>query len=116
MDAAEFDAVAKSMRAAWLGTGPKVAAFEELIAEYKGVKHAVAVNSSTAGLHLSYLPVGLQPGDEVIVPAIMFCATGKAIIYAGARALELLSNLMRRLKGQSLLVFESHFSANPIPN
>ena len=74
----------RSLRAGWLGTGPKVAAFEKLIAEYKGVKHAVAVNSCTAGLHLSCLAVGLRPGDEVIVPAMTFCATINAVIHAGA--------------------------------
>lgn len=84
IEEAEIEEVAKSLRAAWLGTGPKVAAFEKLIAEYKGVNHAVAVNSCTAGLHLSCLAVGLQPGDEVIVPAMTFCATVNAVIHAGA--------------------------------
>ena len=81
---AEIEEVVKSLRAAWLGTGPKVAAFEKLIAEYKGVRHAVAVNSCTAGLHLSCLALGLGPGDEVIVPAMTFCATVNAVIHAGA--------------------------------
>ena len=84
IEEAEIDEVVKSLRAAWLGTGPKVAAFEKLVADYKGVKHAVAVNSCTAGLHLSCLAVGLQPGDEVIVPAMTFCATINAVIHAGA--------------------------------
>jgi dTDP-4-amino-4,6-dideoxygalactose transaminase len=81
---AEIEEVVKSLQAAWLGTGPKVAAFEKLVAEYKDVKHAVAVNSCTAGLHLSCLAIGLQPGDEVIVPAMTFCATINAVIHAGA--------------------------------
>src|SRR6266404_5871109 len=81
---AEIEEVVKSLKAAWLGTGPKVARFEELVAEYKGVRHAVAVNSCTAGLHLSCLALGLQPGDEVIVPAMTFCATINAIIHSGA--------------------------------
>jgi dTDP-4-amino-4,6-dideoxygalactose transaminase len=80
----EIEEVVKSLRAAWLGTGPKVAAFEKLIAEYKGVKHAVAVNSCTAGLHLSCLALGLKQGDEVLVPAMTFCATVNAVIHAGA--------------------------------
>jgi dTDP-4-amino-4,6-dideoxygalactose transaminase len=61
-----------------------VAAFEKLVAEYKGVPHAVAVNSCTAGLHLSCLALDLKPGDEVIVPAMTFCATVNAVIHAGA--------------------------------
>jgi dTDP-4-amino-4,6-dideoxygalactose transaminase len=84
IEEAEIEEVVKSLRAAWLGTGPKVAAFEKLIADYKGVKHAVAVNSCTAGLHLCCLALGLQPGDEVIVPAMTFCATVNAVIHAGA--------------------------------
>ncbi|MGD0744378.1 MAG: DegT/DnrJ/EryC1/StrS family aminotransferase [Verrucomicrobiota bacterium] len=84
IEEAEIEEVVKSLRAAWLGTGPKVAAFEMLVAEYKGVKHAVAVNSCTAGLHLSCLALGLQPGDEVIVPAMTFCATINAVIHTGA--------------------------------
>ena len=80
----EIDEVASSMRSAWLGTGPKVAEFEKRVAEYKGVKHAVAVNSCTAGLHLACLAMGLQPGDEVIVPAMTFCATVNAVVHAGA--------------------------------
>jgi dTDP-4-amino-4,6-dideoxygalactose transaminase len=84
IEEAEIEEVVNSLRSAWLGTGPKVAAFEKLIAEYKGVKHAVAVNSGTAGLHLSCLALRLQPGDEVILPAMTFCATVNAIIHAGA--------------------------------
>src|SRR6266481_6214359 len=80
----EIEEVIQSLRAAWLGTGPKVAAFERLVAEYKGVRHGVAVNSCTAGLHLSCVALGLQPGDEVIVPAMTFCATINAVIHAGA--------------------------------
>lgn len=85
IEQAEIDEVVHSLRVAWLGTGPKVAAFERAIAEYKGVSHAVAVNSCTAGLHLSCLTLGLQRRDEVIVPAMTFCASINAIIHAGAR-------------------------------
>ncbi|HET9606656.1 MAG TPA: DegT/DnrJ/EryC1/StrS family aminotransferase, partial [Nitrospira sp.] len=53
IEEAEIEEVVASLRAAWLGTGPKVAAFERLVAEYKGASHAVAVNSCTAGLHLA---------------------------------------------------------------
>jgi dTDP-4-amino-4,6-dideoxygalactose transaminase len=80
----EIAEVVGSMRAAWLGTGPKVAKFEQVVAEYMGVRHAVAVNSCTAGLHLSCLALNLGPGDEVIVPAMTFCATVNAVIHSGA--------------------------------
>ena len=84
IEEAEIDEVAKSMRAAWLGTGPKVAHFERLVADYKRSPHAVAVNSCTAGLHLACVALGFGPGDEIIVPAMTFCATLNSIIHAGA--------------------------------
>src|SRR5215471_15818501 len=79
----EIAEVVDSLRASWPGTGPKVSQFEELVREYKGVKHAVAVNSCTAGLHLSCLALELQPGDEVITTPLTFCGTVNAIIHAG---------------------------------
>src|SRR5215213_7850446 len=84
IEEAEIAEVVTSMRASWLGTGPKVAEFERRVAAYKGVKYAVAVNSCTAGLHLSCVALGFGPGDEVIVPALTFCATVNAVIHAGA--------------------------------
>ncbi|MGB8363070.1 MAG: DegT/DnrJ/EryC1/StrS family aminotransferase [Rhizomicrobium sp.] len=80
----EIEEVVSSLRAAWLGTGPKVAEFERRVAAYKQSPHAVAVNSCTAGLHLACLALGIGPGDEVIVPAMTFCATVNAIVHAGA--------------------------------
>ncbi|SCY89853.1 dTDP-4-amino-4,6-dideoxygalactose transaminase [Desulfoluna spongiiphila] len=71
------------MQSAWLGTGPKVARFEEEFKSYKHTAHAVAVNSCTAALHLSILVAGLKPGDEVITTPLTFCATVNAIIHAG---------------------------------
>jgi dTDP-4-amino-4,6-dideoxygalactose transaminase len=79
----EIQEVVASLKSAWLGTGPKVAEFEARIAAYKGVKHAIAVNSCTAGLHLSCVVLGISPGDEVILPAMTFCATVNAVIHAG---------------------------------
>jgi len=80
----EIDEVVDSLQKAWLGTGPKVARFENDFAAYKGVKAAVAVNSCTAALHLSMLAAGLEHGDEVITSSLTFCATVNAIIHAGA--------------------------------
>jgi dTDP-4-amino-4,6-dideoxygalactose transaminase len=80
----EIDEVVASLRSAWLGTGPKVAEFERRVAAYKGARHAVALNSCTAGLHLACVVLGLQPGDEVITTPMTFCATVNAIVHAGA--------------------------------
>ncbi len=81
---AEIDEVVAVMQSGWLGTGPKVAQFEQNFAEYKGIKHAVALNSCTAALHLSILAAGIGVGDEVITTPLTFCATINAIIHAGA--------------------------------
>lgn len=80
----ELAEVADCFQRGWLGTGPKVAAFEEAFRSYRGTRHAAAVNSCTAALHLSLLAAGLQPGDEVITTAMTFCATVNAILHAGA--------------------------------
>lgn len=80
----EIDEVVACMKSGWIGTGPKVNQFEEAFAEYKGAKHAVALNSCTAALHLSMLASGIGPGDEVITTPMTFCATINAIIHCGA--------------------------------
>jgi len=80
---AEIEEVVSSLRSGWLGTGPKVARFEDDFRVYKGAPHAVAVNSCTAALHLSMLTAGLSAGDEVITTPLTFCATVNAIIHAG---------------------------------
>jgi dTDP-4-amino-4,6-dideoxygalactose transaminase len=67
-----------------LTTGPQVAAFEQKFAEYVGARHAVALNSGTAALHLSLLAAGIGEGHEVITTPLTFCATANAIIHTGA--------------------------------
>jgi dTDP-4-amino-4,6-dideoxygalactose transaminase len=81
---AEVEEVVSTMRSGWLGTGPRVARFEDAFRERTGARHALAVNSCTAALHLAVLAAGLGPGDEVAVPALTFCATANAVIHAGA--------------------------------
>ncbi|MCB0142431.1 MAG: DegT/DnrJ/EryC1/StrS family aminotransferase, partial [Caldilineaceae bacterium] len=58
--------------------------FEEQFRRYIGCDHAVALNSCTAGLHLSMLAAGLKPGDEVITTPMTFCATVNTILHVGA--------------------------------
>lgn len=81
----DIEEVVATLKSGWIGTGPKVAAFEEAFAKYKGLTadHAAAVNSCTAALHLSMLAAGIAPGDEVITTPLTFCATVNAIIHAG---------------------------------
>lgn len=84
IEEAEIDEVLDSLRSGWLGTGPKVARFEAAFKAYTGTQYAMAVNSCTAGLHLSMLVAGLEPGDEVITTPMTFAATVNTIIHAGA--------------------------------
>ena len=82
----EIDEVTETLASGWLGTGPKVARFEQEFAAYKGLAadHVAAVNSCTAALHVSMIAAGIGPGDEVITTPMTFCATVNAIIHAGA--------------------------------
>jgi dTDP-4-amino-4,6-dideoxygalactose transaminase len=81
----EIDEVVATLRSGWIGTGPKVHAFERAFRDYTGAGHAVAVGSCTAALHLALVAIRLKPGDEVIVPAMTFAATANAVIHAGGR-------------------------------
>ncbi len=81
----EIEEVVKTLRSGWLGTGPKVARFEEMMKELTGAKYAMAVNSCTAALHLSLIAAGIGKGDEVITTPLTFCATANSIIHSGAK-------------------------------
>jgi dTDP-4-amino-4,6-dideoxygalactose transaminase len=65
--------------------GPRTAEFERLVAEYVGVKHAVAVNSGTSALTLALMAAGLGPGDKVIAPSYSFVATANTTVHWGGR-------------------------------
>lgn len=81
---AEIEAVADTLRSGWLAPGPRVKAFEADFAAFTRTKHAIAVDSATAGLHLSLIALGIGPGDEVITTPTTFVATVNTIIHAGA--------------------------------
>lgn len=83
--AEERRAVFSSLKSRWLTGGPRVRDFEKVFAEYVCTKHAVAVNSCTAGLHLAMRALNVGVGDEVLVPDLTFAATANAAIFCGAR-------------------------------
>jgi len=68
-----------------LGAGPMVKRFEEDFAKFVEAKHAVAVNSGTAALHMAVSAVGIKRGDEVILPSFTFVATAETVVMAGAK-------------------------------
>ena len=85
IEEAEIQEVVDTLRSGWLGTGPKVAKFEDIFKEHTGTKFAMALNSCTAGLHLAMVVTGIRQGDEVITTPLTFCSTANAIIHTGAR-------------------------------
>ncbi len=80
----EIAAVEEVYRSGWLTMGPRTAELEGQFADYVGARHAVAVSSCTAALHLICLAAGIGPGDEVVVPSLTFVATANAVRYTGA--------------------------------
>lgn len=69
----------------WISSNGKyIPAFEEAFAKFCGVKHAIAANNGTTALHLALVALGLQPGDEVIIPTVTYIATANAVRYCGA--------------------------------
>ena len=80
----EENAVLEVLRSGWLVQGPKVAAFERMVAHYVGARHAVATSSCTTALHLALTLAGIGPGDDVLVPSFTFIATANAVHYTGA--------------------------------
>lgn len=79
----EVTAVADTVRSRWLAKGPRTLQFEKEFAEYVGAKHAVAMNSCTAALHVALLTQNLQPGDEVITTPMTFASSANTIVHAG---------------------------------
>jgi len=81
----DIRAVAKVLRSPFLTQGPAVKEFENTLAKYAGARYCVAFSNGTAALHGAYFAAGFAKGDEVIVPALTFAATGNAALYLGAK-------------------------------
>src|SRR5690606_4473089 len=80
----EIDAVVRVLRSGWLTTGPETAAFEREFADAVGARHAIALNSCTAAMHLAVEALALRPGQGVLVPTMTFAATAEVVRYMGA--------------------------------
>lgn len=80
----DIAAVVEVLRSGRLSLGPRQEMFEDEVARYVGVRHAVAVSSGTAALHLIVRALGLRPGDEVLVPSFTFAASVNCLLYEGA--------------------------------
>lgn len=86
-DETEVAAVSEVIRSGWLTTGSKVRAFEAEFAKRVAAKHAVAVSSCTAAMHLALEAIGIKAGDRVLTTPYTFAATAEVIRYFGAHPL-----------------------------
>ncbi len=119
----EVRAVAEVIRSGMLTMGSRTLEFERRFADYVHARHAVAVSSGTASLHLALEAAGIKPGDEVILPTTTFTATAQAVIYLGAKPV--LSDidpvtmnldpgeLRRRITTATRAVVPVHLGGNP---
>jgi perosamine synthetase len=121
--AEELRALQEVFASGWLGPGPRSAKFEEAFAEFVGARHAVAVTSGTAALHLACRGLGLGPGDEVLVPSLTFVSTAHAPVYCGAdvtfvdvdpetRTMDP-EDLSRKVSDRSRAVIPMHYGGHP---
>lgn len=85
LGAPELDSIRQVLEGPMLTTGETVALFEKRFASYFGRRFALGVTSCTGAMHLSFLALGIGPGDEVITTPMTFIATATAILEAGAR-------------------------------
>src|SRR5262249_20167498 len=81
----EIAEVVATLRSGWLTTGERALRLETEFARYVGARHALALSSGTAALHLALRAAALGPGDEAVVPTFTSTATAEAVIYLGAR-------------------------------
>ena len=79
----DIEEVIGVLRSDYLTTGPKIAEFEKLVADYVGAKYAVAISNDTAALHAACHAAGIGPGDEVITTPITFAASSNCVLYCG---------------------------------
>lgn len=84
IDQRVIDEVTAALTSGWITTGPRTKLFEKQLTAYCGNKCTVAVNSWTAGMEVLLRWWGIGPGDEVIIPAITYCASANVIVHTGA--------------------------------
>lgn len=123
IEQAEIDEVVDSLKSGWIGTGPKVERFENAFKNYIGAKHAVAVNSCTAALHLALLAAKIESCDEVIMPVMTFTASAAAIIHAGCKPVFVdvdlktmnidIQQIVPAITENSRIILPVHFAGRP---
>jgi perosamine synthetase len=85
LDGRETEYVLECLQSGWISShGRFIGAFEQAFADFCGVRHAVATNNGTTALHLALVGLGVEPGDEVIVPTLTYIASANTVRYCGA--------------------------------
>lgn len=79
----DIQAVVDVIKSDFLTTGPKIAEFEQTVADYVGAKYAVAISNGTSALHAACFAAGIGPGDEVITTPLTFAASANCVLYCG---------------------------------
>ena len=123
IDEDDIQAVVDVLRSDFLTTGPKVAEFEKVVADYVGAKYAVAVSNGTAALHLACLAAGLKEDDEVITTPITFAASSNCALYCGAKAVFAdidpvtynidLDDIRRKITDKTKVIIPVHYTGQP---
>ena len=116
-------AVTETLESGWITTGPKTRSFEEAFARFIGVRHALAVSSCTAALHLSLDAARLSEGDEVLVPTLTFAATGEVVTYFKAKPVLVdvdpihfnlsAEDAKRKITPKTKVIMPVHFGGHP---
>jgi dTDP-4-amino-4,6-dideoxygalactose transaminase len=116
-------AVTETLASGWITTGPKTRSFEEAFARFIGVRHALAVSSCTAALHLSLDAAGITEGDEVLVPTLTFAATGEVVTYFKAKPVLVdvdpvhfnlsVEDATRKITPKTRAIIPVHFGGHP---
>lgn len=83
IDQDDIQAVVDVLKSDFLTTGPKIAEFEQTVADYVGAKYAVAISNGTSALHAACFAAGIGPGDEVITTPLTFAASANSVLYCG---------------------------------
>jgi UDP-4-amino-4,6-dideoxy-N-acetyl-beta-L-altrosamine transaminase len=119
----DIQAVTDVLRSDWITTGPKVKQFEQNFEKFTQARHAVAVNSGTAALHVALRAVGIKEGDEVLVPTMTFAATAEVVVYLRAKPVLVDSSaehfnidpdqVERNLTARTKAIVPVHFAGHP---
>lgn len=123
-DEEEIKAVREVILSGWVGLGPKTAEFEEKFARFCGVKYCVGLNSGTAALDMALKLLGINHGDEVIVPTMTFVSTAHCVAYnlatpifadIDAETLNIdIEDVARKITHRTKVVIAVHYGGRPV--